>query len=76
MDFNIERKQIHEISNHLTIVHGAVKKALKELIKAQLLVEEQERLQKADEYLKKSTQSLLILRSEIHEKIKSLEGES
>lgn len=75
MNYDVERKQIHEISNHLTIIHGAVKKVLKELKKAELLLSEQERLEKADEYLKKTSQALLLLRSEIHEKIKDLEGE-
>lgn len=76
MNYDVEIKQIHEISNHLTIVHGAVKKVLKELKKSESLVMEQERLEKADEYLKKTSQSLLLLRSEVHEKIKALEGES
>ena len=76
MNYDVERKQIHEISNHLTIVHGAVKKVLKELKRADLLASEQERLEKADDYLKKSSQSLLVLRSEIHEKIKALEEPS
>lgn len=68
MDFTIERKQVHEISNHLTIVHGAVKKVLKELEKAQLLESEQERLKKADEYLKLSTKAIQLLRQELIEK--------
>ncbi len=70
MDFSLERKQVHEISNHLTIIHGAVKKVLKELEKANLLEAEQERLKKADEYLKLTNQAMQLLRSELHEKIK------
>ena len=68
MDFTIERNQVHEISNHLTIIHGAVKKVLKELEKAELLESEQERLRKADEYLKLTTQAIQVLRSELLEK--------
>ncbi len=75
MDFSIERKQVHEISNHLTVVHGAVKKVLKELEKANQLVSEQERLRKADDYLKKTTQAIQLLRTEIHEKIKLTGGD-
>ena len=76
MNYDVERKHIHDISNHLTIIHGAVKKVLKELRKAELLLSEQERLEKADNYLKKTSQAFLLLRTEIHEKIKALEGKS
>jgi hypothetical protein len=71
MDFTIERKQVHEISNHLTIIHGAVKKVLKELEKAEVLESEQERLKKADEYLKLTTQAIQVLRDELLHKTNS-----
>ena len=76
MDFSKERKHIHELANHLTIIQGAVKKVLRNFEEKKLpLVEERERLQKADDYLKKSIEALRDLRAQVHEKIQE-HGES
>ncbi len=70
MKFSQERKHIHELANHLTIIQGAVKKVLRNIEEKKLaLPEEKERLIKADDYLKKSIESLRDLRATIHEKI-------
>ena len=70
MNFSEERRHIHELANHLTIIQGAVKKVLRNLEEKKLaLPEEEERLAKADEYLKKSIESLRDLRASIHQKI-------
>ncbi len=69
-DFSTERRLIHEMANHLTIIQGAVRKALGTLEEnPTLLKEERARLAKADDYLKKSTEALRDLRTEIHRKI-------
>lgn len=71
-DFCQERRHIHELANHLTIIQGAVKKVLRNFDEKKLPVdEERERLNKADEYLKKSIESLKNLRTVVHEKIQS-----
>jgi hypothetical protein len=67
--FELERKSIHELANHMTIIHGSVKKVLKDLQSDQTQKDSVERLQKADEYLKKSLVSLRELRTAIHEKM-------
>ncbi len=70
MNFSEERKHIHELANHLTIIQGAVKKVLRNIEEKKLSVpEERERLLKADDYLKKSIESLRDLRTSIHKKI-------
>jgi hypothetical protein len=76
MRFSEERRHIHELANHLTIIQGAVKKVLRNLDEKKLgLPEEKERLTKADDYLKKSIDSLRELRASIHQKIEE-NGES
>ncbi|MBY0515952.1 MAG: hypothetical protein K2P81_03515 [Bacteriovoracaceae bacterium] len=74
MDFSKERKNIHDLANHLTIIQGAVKKAIKTLESKKLLPEESERLIKADEYLKQSNIALRELREEIIKKISEAES--
>lgn len=70
MKFTEERRHIHELANHLTIIQGAVKKVLRNLEEKKLdLPEERDRLTKADDYLKKSIDSLRELRASIHQKI-------
>ena len=70
MDFSKERRYIHELANHLTIIQGAVKKVLRNFDEKKLpLDEERERLLKADDYLKRSIEALRDLRSQVHEKI-------
>jgi hypothetical protein len=76
MDFSKERKLIHAMSNHLTIIHGAVKKALKELEKENVLPQERERLAKADENLKLCNSSLKELREVVLTKINAEESHS
>ena len=72
MDFTAERKNVHDLANHLTIIQGAVKKVLRNIEEKKLsLPEEEERLQKADQYLKKSIEALRELRASIHDKIDS-----
>lgn len=75
LDFSGERKHIHELANHLTIIQGAVRKVLRNLEEKKLgLPEEKERLLKADDYLKKSIESLRELRTQIIDKINAQEG--
>jgi hypothetical protein len=75
MDFSAERRHIHELANHLTIIQGAVKKVLRNMDEKKLaLPEEKERLLKADDYLKRSIDSLKELRSDILEKIEKSAG--
>ena len=70
MKYSEERRHIHELANHLTIIQGAVKKVLRTLDEKKLgLLEEKKRLTKADDYLKKSIDSLRELRASIHQKI-------
>jgi hypothetical protein len=69
--FELERKAVHELANHMTIIHGSVKKVLKDLQGDQTQKDSVERLQKADEYLKKSLVSLRELRAAIHEKMEN-----
>lgn len=74
IDYSHERKHIHELANHLTIIQGAVKKVLRNIDEKKLDVpEEKERLAKADDYLKKSIDSLRELRTYVHAKIEAQE---
>ena len=70
MNFTEERKHVHELANHLTIIQGAVSKVLRNMDEKKLdMPEEQERLTKANEYLRKSIEALRALRAGIHQKI-------
>ncbi len=72
LDFSVERKHIHELANHLTIIQGAVKKVMRNIDDKKLnLPEEKERLAKADDYLKRSVDALRDLRTQIHAKIEA-----
>ena len=72
MKYSEERRHVHELANHLTIIQGAVKKVLRNLDEKKLaLPEEKERLTKTDDYLKKSIDSLRALRASIHQKIEN-----
>jgi len=74
IDYGHERRHIHELANHLTIIQGAVKKVLRNFEEKKLdLPEEKERLAKADDYLKKSIESLRDLRTQVHAKIEAQE---
>jgi len=76
VDFTDERKHIHELANHLTIIQGAVKKVLRNIDEKKLaLPEEQDRLMKADDYIKRSIEALRGLRAGLHEKIAAYEEE-
>ena len=68
MDFTNERKCIHDMANHLTIIQGVVRKTMKELVAARVLPAEIDRLAKADDYLKQSIAALKELRQTIIEK--------
>lgn len=72
MDFTVERKCIHDLANHLSIVQGAVKKVLRNFEEKGIeLPEEAEKLTKADDYIKRSIESLKLMRAELQEKISS-----
>lgn len=71
MSFDEQRKQIHDLANSLSIVEASVSRALSLLIKNHPeLTDEISRLQKADEYSKKSISALMALRVLVHAQIK------
>jgi hypothetical protein len=68
-DYAEERRLIHEMANHLTIIQGAVVKALRTLHENPAGMDgERERLQKAEDYVKKSIQTLNELRAQLQSK--------
>jgi len=75
MNFDEQRKHIHELANTLSIVEGSVARVLTLLSKNHPeLVDEINRLKKADEYSKKSITALKALRDHVHEKIQQHES--
>lgn len=73
MDFTSERKNVHELANHLTVAQGAVRKVLRNLHDKQLeQSEEYQRLQKADDVLKKGIENLQHLREALVQKTEQL----
>ncbi len=66
MNFDEERKYIHELANSLSIVEGSVARVLSLLVKNNPSLEDEiNRLKKADEYTKKSITALRSLREHV-----------
>lgn len=75
MKFDQQRKYIHDLANSLSIVEASVARALTLLSRNHPeLTDEIHRLQKADEYAKKSITSLREFREHIHAQIKEYGG--
>lgn len=71
MSLDEQRKFIHDMANSLSIMEASVARVLSLLIKNHPeLVDEIHRLKKADEYSKKSIESLRSFREYIHSQIK------
>lgn len=67
MSFDEQRKHIHDLANSLSIVEASVARALTLLTRNNpQLTDEITKLQKADEYSKKSITSLRALREHVH----------
>lgn len=71
MNFTVERKHIHDLANHLTIIQGAVRKVKRDLEHDAAHGEHIQRLEKADDYLKQSMEALRDLRQAIIEKVEA-----
>lgn len=70
MEFDAERKYIHDLANSLSIVEASVARVLTLLNRNHPeLTDELHRLGKADEYSKKSINTLIEFREHIHNKI-------
>lgn len=75
MKFDEERKHIHDLANSLSIVEASVSRVLTLFKKNHPeMVDEIKRLQKADEYSKKSIDSLRSLREHVYNQIKKQEN--
>lgn len=75
MKFDEQRKFIHDLANSLSIVEASVARALTLLNRNHPeLADEIHRLQKADEYSKKSINTLREFREHIHNQIKENGG--
>lgn len=71
MNFDEQRKYIHDLANTLSIVEASVSRVLTLLKKNHPeMTDEINRLTKADEYSKKSIASLRGLREHVHNQIK------
>ena len=71
MSLDEQRKFIHDMANSLSIMEASVARVLSLLNKNHPeLVDEIHRLKKADEYSKKSIESLRAFREYIHSQIK------
>ena len=69
--FDEQRKYVHDLANSLSIVEASVSRALTLLSRNHPeLTDEIHRLQKADEYAKKSITTLREFREHIHAQIK------
>jgi hypothetical protein len=70
MNFDEQRKYIHELANSLSIVEGSVARVLALLVKNHPdLADEINRLKKADEYTQKSITALRALREHVAKQI-------
>ena len=75
MNFDEERKYIHELANSLSIVEGSVARVLSLLVKNNPSLEDEiNRLKKADEYTKKSITAIRSLRAHVANQIKQNES--
>lgn len=64
------RKYIHDLANSFSIIDASISRALTLLAKGNpQLTDEIQRLKKADEYVKKSVQTLRELRQHVHDQI-------
>lgn len=69
-DWNEHRKYIHDLANNFSIMDASINRAMTMLQKNHPeLTEELTRLKKADEYMKKSIQTLREFRQHIHDEI-------
>lgn len=74
MNFDDQRKHIHDLANTLSIVEASVSRVLSLLKKNHPeMTDEIHRLQKADEYSKKSIEALRALRETVHNQMKLFE---
>jgi hypothetical protein len=74
MNFDDQRKYIHDLANTLSIVESSVSRVLTLLKKNHPdMTDEIQRLQKADEYSKKSIEALRGLREAVHTQMKQFE---
>ena len=72
MDYDEQRKFIHEMANSVTIVESSVSRVLKILSKNHPELEDEiNRLRKADEYSKKCITALKDFRGKIQEQMKT-----
>lgn len=75
MKFDEQRKHIHDLANTLSIVEASVSRVLTLLTRNHPELEDEiNRLKKADEYSKKSIESLRALREHVHSQIKQSES--
>lgn len=75
MKFDEQRKHIHDLANTLSIVEASVSRVLTLLTRNHPELEDEiNRLKKADEYSKKSIESLRALREHVHNQIKQSES--
>lgn len=75
MKFDEQRKHIHDLANTLSIVEASVSRVLTLLTRNHPELEDEiNRLKKADEYSKKSIDSLRALREHVHSQIKQSES--
>ncbi|MBA2406062.1 MAG: hypothetical protein H0V66_14900 [Bdellovibrionales bacterium] len=75
MNFDDQRKYIHDLANTLSIVEASVVRVLTLLTKNNPQLEDEiNRLKKADEYSKKSIEALRSLREVVHQQIKKSES--
>lgn len=74
MNHDETRKYIHDLANSFSIIDASVSRALTLIARNNpQLTDELARLQKADEYVKKSIHTIRELRSHIHNQITEAE---
>lgn len=67
MSFDQQRKHIHDLANTFSVIDASVTRALSLLTKKNpQLTDEIARLQKADEYIKRSIDTIRAMRADIH----------
>jgi hypothetical protein len=72
MNHEETRNYIHDLANNFSIIDASLARALTTLTRDHpQLLEEIQRLKKADEYVKKSIQTLRDLRTHIHSQLES-----
>jgi len=74
MNFDEQRKHIHDLANSMSVVDASISRVLTLLKRNHPeLVDELTRLEKAEEYSKKSIVSLRSLREAVHAQMKELD---